>query len=106
LDTRVEVFPDLVYFLDAFRDLNRTRRRVLVPGGLLQEPIAEQAIESWLNIHCVSEPAKRSELYRLVRALDDCWLSHHERRAKKNAPSEALSGQETAPTGARSGFKR
>ena len=69
LDSRPEIRVDLSPVWRAFMELSATRAISMVPN-----PIRPVDVVAWLDLHCVSDPTARLELWELILALDVTWL--------------------------------
>ena len=70
IDDRPEIYEDLIEAWQAFQELNQSRQ-----VGLSANPILVSEIKAWLELHNINDLDERLELHKLIRILDQTWLS-------------------------------
>lgn len=79
LDEQPELYPDLICYWTAFRELNMTRR-----VGWQAEPISFTDVLSWLLLNEV-EQDEWLEYKRWISLLDGIWMAWARNQAKEEA---------------------
>ena len=71
LEDRPLLWPEVQEYWDAFHDLHRSRDT----GGMQATPLRVSDIIAYFDILGICEAEDREDFFRLVRALDDSWLT-------------------------------
>jgi hypothetical protein len=82
LESRPELYDDLLPAWNAFNTLHSARG-----SGLGGEPLRVSDITAWLDVYDIAGE-ERTELFELIRVLDDVWLDHIRTELKEKTDAD------------------
>lgn len=87
------MFSDLTGFVDAFVELNKSR-----PSGFDVSPIPIVEINAWLDLQGIRDSVSRREYYRMIKILDEAWMTRMRESVKKKTKSLGKGKRKNANT--------